>query len=279
MVTELPANYSIATRIDLCSRNGEGNGRKKLRKTKPTVKEFLPPLPRGGWPSRAPPPHGDAIGVPGPGGGFRGRERTPGVKGSPQYVIFCRTTIRERTSEMKKKEAAAIRRRAAAMLRKAKLVITREEEKNIEVADFGLGDIKNIGLELVVYENNDRYCAKELVLFPRQTCPEHRHPPLSDRNAGKRETFRCRWGKVYLYTEGVPTRKPKAKLPKEHGAYMTVWHEIVLTPGKQYTLPSNTLHWFQAGDAGAVVSEFSSTSDDETDVWTDPRIKRTPEYT
>jgi D-lyxose ketol-isomerase len=180
---------------------------------------------------------------------------------------------------MKKNEAAAIRRRAAAMLRAAKVVITKEEARTIEVADFGLGDIKNIGLELIVYENNNRYCAKELVLFPRQTCPEHRHPPLSSGNVGKQETFRCRWGKVYLYTEGEPTRRPKAKLPDEHGKYMTVWHEIVLTPGKQYTLPPNTLHWFQAADTGAVVSEFSSTSDDESDVWTDPRIRRMPEYT
>jgi D-lyxose ketol-isomerase len=34
--------------------------------------------------------------------------------------------------------------------------------------------------------------------------------------------------------------------------------------------------WFQADDGGAVVSEFSSTSRDETDVWTDPRIRRVP---
>ncbi|TSA17199.1 D-lyxose/D-mannose family sugar isomerase, partial [bacterium] len=38
-----------------------------------------------------------------------------------------------------------------------------------------------------------------------------------------------------------------------------------------------TLHWFQAGDQGAVVSEFSSASIDELDVFTDPNIKRIPE--
>jgi D-lyxose ketol-isomerase len=36
------------------------------------------------------------------------------------------------------------------------------------------------------------------------------------------------------------------------------------------------LHWFQAGAEGAVVSEFSSTSRDEYDVFTDPRIVRIP---
>ena len=32
----------------------------------------------------------------------------------------------------------------------------------------------------------------------------------------------------------------------------------------------------QAGPQGAVVSEFSSTSDDESDIFTDPHIKRIP---
>ena len=99
------------------------------------------------------------------------------------------------------------------MLREANIVITPEERAKIEIADFGLDDIYNMGLQLVVYENNDRYCAKELVLFPRQTCPEHRHPPLNDRNIGKQETFRCRWGEVYLYLEGIRTKDPKAVIP------------------------------------------------------------------
>nr|WCJ14609.1 D-lyxose isomerase [uncultured bacterium] len=163
--------------------------------------------------------------------------------------------------------------RAMEYLRRAGIVLTPEEQKNIEVADFGLGDLENTGLELVVYVNTDRYCAKELVLFPRQTCPEHRHPPV-DGDPGKMETFRCRWGKVYLYVEGEPTPNPKAKPPAGREQYYTVWHEIVLRPGEQYTIPSNTKHWFQAGDEGAVVSEFSSTSRDESDIFTDPDIER-----
>jgi D-lyxose ketol-isomerase len=49
-----------------------------------------------------------------------------------------------------------------------------------------------------------------------------------------------------------------------------------LQPGEQYTIPPNTLHWFQAGDEGAIVSEFSSPSRDEFDIFTDPRIVRIP---
>jgi D-lyxose ketol-isomerase len=145
----------------------------------------------------------------------------------------------------------------------------------MEVADMGLGDIRHLGLELIVYENNDRYCAKELILLPRQTCPEHRHPRLDGRKAGKQETFRCRYGEVYLYVAGERTPKPKAKVPGRYKAFLSVGHEIVLRPGDQYTLPPDSLHWFQAGDKGAVVSEFSSTSTDENDQFTDPRIRRT----
>lgn len=162
-------------------------------------------------------------------------------------------------------------------LKLAGIALTPAEALNIEIADMGLGELDTTGLELVVYLNTDRCCAKELVLFPRQTCPEHRHPPIPQFNEpGKEETFRCRWGTVYLYVEGTATAKPKAKPPKQRAATYTVWHEIALKPGEQYTIPPNTLHWFQAGARGAVVSEFSTTSRDEYDIFTDPDIQRAP---
>ncbi|HJW91488.1 MAG TPA: hypothetical protein VJ436_12665 [Anaerolineales bacterium] len=161
-------------------------------------------------------------------------------------------------------------------LARAGIVITPQETADIEVADLGLDDLLNTGLELLVYVNTERVCAKELVLFPRQTCPEHRHPPVGG-EPGKEETFRCRWGQVYLYLPGEPTPEPKARPPQGAEEYYTVWYEVVLNPGDQYTLPPNTLHWFQAGDQGAVISEFSSRSRDESDIFTDPRIQRAPQ--
>jgi D-lyxose ketol-isomerase len=166
--------------------------------------------------------------------------------------------------------------RAAQMLERAGIVITPEERRNIEVAELGLGELEKTGLELVMYINTDRYCAKELVLFPRQTCPEHRHPGVAG-SPGKMETFRCRWGSVWLYVEGEPTSGWGGRPPVGSEAYYTVFHEIKLNPGEQFTIPPNTLHWFQASDQGAIVSEFSSTSRDESDVFTDPRIRRIPE--
>lgn len=167
------------------------------------------------------------------------------------------------------------RERAVEYLSRAGIVLTPEEAANVEVADFGLNDLDNTGLELVTYVNTSRVCAKELVLFPRQTCPEHYHPPVEG-EPGKEETFRCRWGEVYLYVPGNPTPNPKAKPPAGKEQTYNVMHEIVLKPGQQYTLAPNTPHWFQAGDMGAVVSEFSTTSRDDSDIFTDPEIQRAP---
>ncbi len=177
---------------------------------------------------------------------------------------------------IKRSEVKKAQDRAAAMLDRVGIRLTPEERSHIEIAEFGLGELERTGLELVVYVNTDRYCAKELIMFPRQTCPEHRHPSVGGQ-PGKMETFRCRWGNVWLYVEGEPTPGYKGRVPAGSEPYYTVFHEIELHPGDQYTIPPNTLHWFQAGDEGAIVSEFSSTSRDESDYFTDPRIKRIPE--
>jgi D-lyxose ketol-isomerase len=174
---------------------------------------------------------------------------------------------------VKRSVVSAAQKRARAMFDEAGIVLTPEERANIEVAEFGLGQLEQIGLELVTYVNTDIYCAKELIMFPRQTCPEHRHPPVEG-GPGKMETFRCRIGKVWLYVEGDPTPNPNCKAPEGSEQFFTVWNEVELNPGEQYTIPSDTLHWFQAGDDGAIVSEFSSTSRDESDIFTDTRIQR-----
>ena len=84
---------------------------------------------------------------------------------------------------------------ASEMLAQAGIVLTPDEQTRVEVADFGLGELEQTGLEVITYVNTNRVCAKELVLFPHQTCPEHRHPALGG-VPGKEETFRCRKGVV-----------------------------------------------------------------------------------
>lgn len=176
---------------------------------------------------------------------------------------------------MKKELIDEVRAKALKLYEKAHITLTEDEKKNIEVADLGLNDIQNTGLEIVTYINTDRVCAKEMVLFPHQTCPEHIHAPFGD-YMGKEETFRCRYGTVYLYVSGEPCSDPKVLPPEASRRYYTVSHEIELHPGEQYTIVPNTKHWFQAGEEGAVVSEFSTTSYDAYDIFTDPNIKRIP---
>src|SRR5205823_6474784 len=147
---------------------------------------------------------------------------------------------------------AEARERAAEMLADAGIVLTPSEREEMEIADFGLGQLEQIGLQLVVYVNTERVCAKELVLFPGQACPQHRHPPVGG-EPGKEETFRVRRGSVRLWVGD---------------------EEVDLGPGEQHTIPPDTLHRFEAGDEGAIVSEFSTRSRDEADVFTDPRVVR-----
>ena len=161
----------------------------------------------------------------------------------------------------------------------AGIVITDKEKQNIEVADFGLNMVQEVGLQLITYVNTEKCCAKEMVLRPYQTCPEHIHKDGVDENGvayeGKEETFRCRKGVCYLYVSGEGKKEDiKAKLPP---TAVTVFHEVVLHAGEQYTLYPNTWHWFQAGSEGAIISEFSTKSRDESDVFTDERISRLPE--
>lgn len=161
---------------------------------------------------------------------------------------------------------------------RAGIVVTPAERERIEVADFGLGMLDEIGLQLLVYVNTERCCAKEMVLKPFQTCPEHRHMDGIEDGVpyvGKEETFRVRRGTCYLYVDGPGEKNAiQARLPPSS---VTVFHEIVLREGDQYTMHPNTNHWFQAGPEGAIVSEFSTKSRDEADVFTDERIKRIPE--
>ena len=105
----------------------------------------------------------------------------------------------------------------AGMFAKAGIIITPKERESIEVADFGLGMLNKVGLQLLVYVNTERCCAKEMVLKPFQTCPEHKHMDGVENGVaytGKEETFRVRRGTCYLYVDGEGRKEDvKAKIP------------------------------------------------------------------
>lgn len=179
-------------------------------------------------------------------------------------------------SRVNRKEFERIKVKALELFDSAKIELTEREKMNLEVTDFGLNKLEDTGLQLITYVNTNHVCAKDLALLPNQTCPEHKHPKR-DFDDGKEETFRCRYGKVYLYVEGENNENISINLPQGDEKYYTVFKEVILNTGEQYTIFPNTLHWFKAGGKGAVISEFSTRSTDEDDIFTDPRIKRIPE--
>ena len=98
-------------------------------------------------------------------------------------------------------------RAALSLYEQAHIAVTPEEAERIEVADFGLSDLPSIGLQLLIYINTPRVCAKEMALLPHQTCPEHLHPEI-DGQPGKEETFRCRWGVCHLFVHDDTCKTP-----------------------------------------------------------------------
>jgi D-lyxose ketol-isomerase len=170
-------------------------------------------------------------------------------------------------------EQALARRRAADLLLQAGIAARQDELAQIEVVDFGLGELDQSGVQILTLVDTAQIAAKVLILFPWQTEPEHTHPPLGE-YAGKEETIRCKWGELYLYTPGEPAPEPIGSPPAHRRHTYTVWHENVLHPGEQVTLQPNTPHWFQGGPEGAVVWSFSTKALDVEDVFTDPDVRR-----
>jgi D-lyxose ketol-isomerase len=170
-------------------------------------------------------------------------------------------------------EQESTRKQAVEILAKAGVVVRQGEIDQMEVADFGLSELEQSGVQIVTLVDTEKIAAKLLVLLPNQTEPEHAHPPLGD-YPGKEETLRCEWGELYLYGPGEPTPNPKGHPPEHRRHTYTMWHEYILRPGDQITFSPNVPHWFQGGPEGAVVWTFSTKAVDVEDVFTDPDVRR-----
>lgn len=178
---------------------------------------------------------------------------------------------------VRKEEAARARARAVQMLQAAGIAVRQEEIDAMDTADFGFGRLEEIGAQIIPIVDNKQVAVRLLVLFPWQTEPEHRHPPLGD-YPGKIETIRCAWGTLFLYLPGEPTPNPLGKPPEDRRKWYTVWHQHVLRPGDQVTIEPNTPHWFQGGPEGAIIWSFSSQAIDAKDMFTDPQVVRQTVY-
>jgi D-lyxose ketol-isomerase len=154
----------------------------------------------------------------------------------------------------------------------AGIAITESEIDRIEVADFGLSNISQEGVQILTLFDTDRISGKILTLLPNQTEPEHWHPPVAN-DPGKEEIVRAIRGELRFYLPGDDTMQ-KGFIPANKEACYTMRHEVELQPGEQLVLKPGTKHWFQAGSSGAVLYSFSTTVRDGLDKFTDPDIVR-----
>lgn len=159
------------------------------------------------------------------------------------------------------------------LIKKTGVFIREMEFDQIAVADFGLGDLKNYGAQILTLVNTEKFAAKLIAMHPFQILPEHWHPKIG-KYKGKEEILRVEWGELYMYSPGIACPNPKAKIPQERKKYFKFWNETIMIPGDMLTFPPLTPHWFQAGPEGVVVWSFSTQVLDLKDEFTDPMIIR-----
>jgi D-lyxose ketol-isomerase len=170
------------------------------------------------------------------------------------------------------KELQRAKKRALKILDQAGVQLGQEESGRLEVIDFGLGNLRVEGLQLLTMFQTDRIAGRILIMTPDQTEPEHWHPPFSD-NPGKQEIIRAVWGEVRFYLPGKDTMRKGFLVPGKEHLY-TMRHERLLAPGDTLVLEPGTKHWFQAGSEGAVFYSFSTMVRDGEDCFSDPRVRR-----
>jgi len=169
-------------------------------------------------------------------------------------------------------ESDRARKRALKILEQSGIQLGQGETDQLEVIDFGLGNPRVEGLQLLTLFQTGRMAGRILIMTPHQTEPEHWHPPFAG-NPGKEEIIRAIWGEVRFYLPGKDTMSKGFLVPGKEHLY-TMRHEKVLVPGDTLILEPGTKHWFQAGGEGAVFYSFSTMVQDGADKFTDPKVAR-----
>jgi D-lyxose ketol-isomerase len=173
---------------------------------------------------------------------------------------------------MTRPEYKTAQKRGAEMMLDAGIQISEKEASNIEVADFGLGNLEKEGAQILTLIQTDRISVKIIALFPHQTEPEHWHPRVGD-DPGKEETIRVVKGILYLYIPGINTLK-EGRVPENKEKVYTCRNELVMLVNDQITLDPGTKHWFRAGNEGVVMYSHSTIARDILDRFTDSMVVR-----
>jgi D-lyxose ketol-isomerase len=162
--------------------------------------------------------------------------------------------------------------KALKLFEDAGVVLNDREKEQIEVVDFGLGDLTREGAQILTIVQTARISVKLIALTPHQTEPEHWHPPIGD-DPGKEETVRHLYGELLFFVQGEDNLC-RGAIPEGKESYYTCGNEILMFPGDQITCEPGAKHWFQAGEHGAVLYSFSTVARDALDEFSDPGVER-----
>lgn len=171
---------------------------------------------------------------------------------------------------MEQSVLADVRRETVELIRRAGVNVTGGELEHMALVDFGMGDIRREGVELVDILLTDVLRITILTLLPNQTLPEHFHPAY-DGCAGKEENVRVVYGECRVYVPG-PDTMAAGFIPHGKDAYYTARNETVLRPVQTFTVDPGKPHWFQAGPRGCVTYGFYNRVDESRNQFTDPRV-------
>ena len=140
--------------------------------------------------------------------------------------------------------------------------------ETLTLNDFGLGNLRKEGFIFIDILQSARLRITLLILLPGQTLPQHIHPPYDD-ETGKEETLRVIYGRTGVYVAGSDKSK-SVRIPAGKEAYYTVFEEVVLKPGEQYSVEPGIEHWFQGGQEGSVNICFQNRVDENKNIFLDP---------
>ncbi len=153
-------------------------------------------------------------------------------------------------------------------------IVQQLHTENFWVTDFGLGKFTEIGMGGIFWLNlkEENYFAHEIYLLPGQSIPEHRHMATPNA-AAKRESWHVRHGWVRLFAEGESTPGVEEWIPSTHQQCIQSKAMSRLMAGEVAHMGGpEQWHFMQAGDQGAVVTEYATYHDGDGLQFTHPKV-------
>jgi hypothetical protein len=134
-------------------------------------------------------------------------------------------------------------------------------EKDMWIAEFGLGDFEHVGMGGIFWVNDAEhgYFAHAIYLLPGQMIPEHAH--VKTTCPAKFESWMVTKGWAYNFSEiGEPTPNAPA-IPEMHGLVKSK-NFVIQNVGEVLHLKKiESFHFLMAGPEGAIVDEWASYHD------------------